>query len=391
MMAKDIVIFEESNRTFFEVPKGAKTNYATHGYFRYIGKFPPQIPKYLINHYSDVGDLVYDPMCGGGTTLIEAVLEGRRAIGSDINPVSILISRVVSNPINPAVLNPQVNELIRLIGTHSESAIQSLYSYMEENDSFEKPEVSKLDFLGTSKFYSEDAISAIEAIHSCIKTIEHEAIQEFAYVALLAILRRVSKANNKKINVVIDEKAKVYPPYQTFYKQIDLMLRRNKEFYNYKKENVEVFNAKSDNTNLEDELCDLIIVHPPYPTNTAFSEQLILQLALMGKNHMTIWKDELAVRGSYKHKKDGVRYYLVNWFKIMKELHRILKDGGHCGIVIGDGQIDFTRIPMGAITLEFAKDLGFSVVKYMIHRIHNTTGWTLSRRMRHDYIIILRR
>lgn len=391
MMSEGIRIFEESGRRFFEVPKDARTDYATHKYFRYIGRFPPQIPKYIIKRYSEPGDLVYDPMCGVGTTLIEAILEGRRAMGSDLNPISVLLSKVTSNPIDPAVLNPEINNLLCLITSCSEGAAPSLHSYISKVHSTNKPKIEALDLLGTEKYYSEGALSAIDIIHNCINSLEFSPIREFALVALLSILRRISNANNKKMNVVIDAKAKVYPPYQTFDKQINLMLKINRDFYQYKATNVEVFTAKADEIKLTDEHSDLIIIHPPYPTNTAFSEQLILQLALLGISHKTIWEDELAVRGSYAHKKNGVRYYLVNWFKTMKEIHRILKDSRYCGIVIGDGQIDYTRIPMGAITLEFAKDLGFKVVDYMTHRIHNTTGWTLNRRMKHDYIIILRK
>jgi DNA modification methylase len=39
--------------------------------------------------YSQAGDLILDPMAGGGTTLIEAKLLGRKFIGCDINPVAV--------------------------------------------------------------------------------------------------------------------------------------------------------------------------------------------------------------------------------------------------------------------------------------------------------------
>ena len=47
----------------------------------------------IILRYSKQGDLILDQMCGSGTTLIEAKLLGRNAIGIDINEEAIMITR----------------------------------------------------------------------------------------------------------------------------------------------------------------------------------------------------------------------------------------------------------------------------------------------------------
>jgi len=51
----------------------------------YRGNWPPQIPRALIEMFTEPGDLVVDPMSGSGTTCIEAVLLGRNCIAVDIN------------------------------------------------------------------------------------------------------------------------------------------------------------------------------------------------------------------------------------------------------------------------------------------------------------------
>lgn len=56
-------------------------------------KMLPAVAAYAIAHYSEPGDLVLDPMCGIGTTLVEAVHAGRRAVGVEYEPHWVEVSR----------------------------------------------------------------------------------------------------------------------------------------------------------------------------------------------------------------------------------------------------------------------------------------------------------
>lgn len=50
-----------------------------------VGGKPLWLMERLVEHYSRSGDLVCDPCCGAGTTLVAALRQGRRAIGGDIS------------------------------------------------------------------------------------------------------------------------------------------------------------------------------------------------------------------------------------------------------------------------------------------------------------------
>ncbi len=73
------------------------TNYGSHGWHRYVGRFPPQLVRALINYFGlKSGDVVCDPFLGSGTTLVEARLLGLKGLGIEICPLSSLISRTKS-------------------------------------------------------------------------------------------------------------------------------------------------------------------------------------------------------------------------------------------------------------------------------------------------------
>jgi DNA modification methylase len=82
--------FQVESTTVWSFPRRGK--WATHK-STYRGNWSPQVVRNLILRYSAEGDTVLDPMVGGGTSLIECKLTGRRGIGIDINPESIDTSR----------------------------------------------------------------------------------------------------------------------------------------------------------------------------------------------------------------------------------------------------------------------------------------------------------
>jgi modification methylase len=49
-------------------------------------KMLPAIARHAIQHYSHPGNLVLDPMCGIGTTLVEAIHLARHAVGVELEP-----------------------------------------------------------------------------------------------------------------------------------------------------------------------------------------------------------------------------------------------------------------------------------------------------------------
>lgn len=59
----------------------------------YRACFKPQLPAFFIDRLTQPGDVVCDPFMGRGTTILQAALMGRRPIGSDANPLSLLLTR----------------------------------------------------------------------------------------------------------------------------------------------------------------------------------------------------------------------------------------------------------------------------------------------------------
>ena len=98
-------------------------NWATHkGDYR--GNCPPQVPRNLILKYTKEADIILDPFCGSGTTMIETKLLNRKGVGIDINieTLKLAYSRInfqSNNLFQPKLLRGNAVNLKQIIPDNS--------------------------------------------------------------------------------------------------------------------------------------------------------------------------------------------------------------------------------------------------------------------------------
>jgi DNA modification methylase len=78
---------------------GENGNYASHHLHAFAARFPPQLPRVFIRGLTAPGDVVLDPMMGSGTAVVEALIEGRRGVGLDIDPLALRLCQVKTVPL----------------------------------------------------------------------------------------------------------------------------------------------------------------------------------------------------------------------------------------------------------------------------------------------------
>jgi ferritin len=106
----------------FEQYKESETTKHVHRLHPYKGKFIPQLVEYFLDDRTDnfkrevffhKGDIVLDPFCGSGTTLVQANELSLNAVGTDISAFNALISNVKVKKINLAELQICINDISR--------------------------------------------------------------------------------------------------------------------------------------------------------------------------------------------------------------------------------------------------------------------------------------
>jgi hypothetical protein len=104
----------------FEQYSESQTTKHVHRLHPYKGKFIPQLVEYFLDSHTDNfkkevffqrGDIVLDPFCGSGTTLVQANELGIHAVGVDISVFNAFLSNVKVQNVDFVDLTGQVNNI----------------------------------------------------------------------------------------------------------------------------------------------------------------------------------------------------------------------------------------------------------------------------------------
>ena len=77
----------------------------------YMAMFPPSVPNHFIKKYSKIGDVVFDPFSGRGTTAVEACFEGRMGVGNDKNPLAYVLTKAQTSVPSLGRINKRIAQL----------------------------------------------------------------------------------------------------------------------------------------------------------------------------------------------------------------------------------------------------------------------------------------
>lgn len=104
----------------FDQYKESETTKHVHRLHPYKGKFIPQLVEYFLDSHTDkfktetffkAGDIVLDPFCGSGTTLVQSNELGINAVGIDISAFNTLISNIKVKKVDLVQLQSHIKDI----------------------------------------------------------------------------------------------------------------------------------------------------------------------------------------------------------------------------------------------------------------------------------------
>jgi hypothetical protein len=313
----------------------------------YRACFKPQLPEFFIERLTMPGDVVYDPFMGRGTTPLQAALMGRNAIGNDINPLSVLLTR-------PRISPPSIPEIARRLDELDWKA------EVDPNDellTFYHPET--LGEIISLKRYllRRDEEGSLDKVDDWIRMVAINRLtghsSGFFSVYSLPPNQAVSIASQERIN----RKRNQTPP-RRYVAQIILKKSRAllKDGVPPSISSFAFSTAAAENTpSIEESTVDLVVTSPPFLD--------IVQYA--SDNWLRCWFAGIEARsvGISMHRKPEDWQNFVT--KTFSELARVVRPGGHVCFEVGEVRNGTVRLD--SIVLAAIEDLPFRVLGVLVN------------------------
>jgi DNA modification methylase len=363
------------------------TGYVTHSYHRYPAKFIPQLARRLIEEHSEPGDAVLDPFMGSGTTLVEALVAGRRARGIDINPAAVIASRAKTTPIQPehlrAALADFEEKLARL-----EDGQPSLFRLPEP---LLPANQERLDF-----WFPRPQQRRLGIVLALIEGVDDPPVRYLLRCAFSHALKNASYWLMKSSKPTRD-KAKmadgVPHPTHVLRRHLRKMERANAAFWNLLPETVreepdaDVRRGDARVLPWPDASVHLVATSPPYVTSYEYADLHQLTSLWLGElADLAASKDQFigsaAARGRSDEephsplarqiaadlepksaaKASEARQYFRDMEEVFAECLRVLRPGGVLANVIGNTTLEGVEILNAEVHAELKSHLGFEAV-----------------------------
>lgn len=365
---------EKNNPDFWDFKGIYRTKLHTLG--RYPATMVPEMQLQLMKTWKkDTYSIMLDPFAGSGTSLVEAQRLGMKVIGIDLNPYAILLSQVKTHSYSNINWDIIINRIKNKL-----------------TDSFYCKPIH--DFNNIKKWFRPDIIISLSKVRNVIKSEKNPWIRKFLWICMSEVIYTHS-----------NDRTSTFKLYQKPRSQIDNITNNITEDFLSILSKKSSFLPKSDLpsstiysgdsikvcSTIPADSIDIICTSPPYgdnATTVTYGQSSVLFLKWIDKkdlaktnldellaNYSAI--DSLSLGGknadqySYssklldnylinidKAKQKKVKKFICDYWKVIKQLSRIIKKDGLIIFTIGNRIVDNQPQPLDELTIEMFKKLG---------------------------------
>ena len=331
----------------------------------YPAKYPLRLADEYIKKYSRPNGKIYDPFVGSGTTLLSASILNRFSVGTDINPIAVLISKmkITDFPL----------QSIKILNSFADS-------FCDESI---KPDFDTLvQYGGIEHWFSPEAIRTLSYIKKKIETTFDENTDKdcrlFCYVVFSSIINIVSNQESdtryaavKKNDV--DERS-ILQLFEKKMRQIiqifehiqrnPLVLDESEAF---------LLDSKQASTKIGGESVDMIMTSPPYPNTYDYYLYHKHRMLWLGYESDRSKKLEIGSRNEFSSRRQPPSNFTDDLCEIMKECDKVLKTQSKAVIVIGDGVVRGELFDSRQNTINVCESIGWKLIESTFTELDETS------------------
>jgi len=191
MILQDLL---RSDLCFKTVPKIS----VLHNTYAFPLKFHPTLPRVFIEALTQPDERVLDPMCGSGTTLIEAALVGRIGFGLDCDPLAVKLSKMKTSRLDPGKVKTVLYQIVNNAFISSLASPDIIHQFLQSH-------YSKVALRFFHEQFCEESILQLACLVREIQRIEEPTLKNFFEVVFSSIVLASTKKPRDTIKFFLEK------------------------------------------------------------------------------------------------------------------------------------------------------------------------------------------
>jgi DNA modification methylase len=312
-------------------------------------RFPSQVPATAISRLSRVGQTVLDPFMGSATTLVEAQRLGRKPVGIDINPVSVLMA-------SSKVLTASAAEVTKYVDYLSTEVIRRW-------SGLEPAELPK--GVQGEKWFAPKTLLELRKLWSIVDVTE-SGLPVLGRAAFSSILLGVCKetrhwgyvCDNSTPKTERQGEAKL--AFLKALSQVKAAYLHRDQFGSgqFQESRVLRGDARTTLAEFEQESIDLVVTSPPYFGVADYAKAQRLSMEWFDFEIEPVRLREIGAR-SKRHRSTAGRDFVAELTEVFSETYRVLRAGAYGVVVFGSSP---SRKDVFSEFLNGLTEVGFLIV-----------------------------
>ena len=314
----------------------------THPFHSYPAKLHPATARILadiVGRTARRPQPIVDPFCGSGTTLVEIRAANMRAIGVDLNPLAVLVSRAKT-----WTVPPKRRREMRDVGHAIAGEVLAAGKAARRSGAEPAPMRKPVGFDPNARnrrlasWFAPHVRRELELIAWHLDELR-ERDAELANVltaCLSAILYKVSSRTSDTDGTWVDRNIPRGAAARHFSQRVELLFAGLGDFPPGSPPDIYEMDARKLAEVVPDGTAGGIITSPPYAGTYDYAEHQRLRFDFLALRHRELDAGEIGSRRSFETNAEAVRWWHKALRDVMDTITRALAVGAAAAIVIGD-------------------------------------------------------
>jgi len=369
------------------------TNEPINRWFFYKESYSENLVENILARYNLNPKTLLDPFMGAGSTLFSAFKNGIKGYGFDVNPISLLSTKVKCN-------------------IYTEKDIKELENILGKLKNIQPVPQKIPDWTPLLRYIDIEKLNLLLTLRKYIENIKNKKISDLLKLLWLDLIEKVSnyKKDGNGIKYIV-KNISISDIYEIFEKKIEIAINDIKMFKLKNKSKIFTYLDSSMNINkYKISNIDALITSPPYANMFDYFEVYKVELWLGGFiSSYEEWKKykKIAMRnnlnslispehiidnklflevfntlqkkvmeGTIKDKRIPIMVanYFYDIYILLKNVKNKINSNGILSFVVGNSAYGGIIIPTDEIIAEIGKDLGYNIEEILIARNLRTSS-----------------